>query len=55
MFPSFISLTTAVDTAEIALSKAISLLAPVPSAAAAIEETVAIICDATFSAVKAIF
>ena len=43
MFPSLISLMTAVDTAEIALSYAMSLLAPVPSAAAAIEETVAMI------------
>ena len=48
LLPSFFSVTTAEDRAETALSTAISLLAPVPSAAEAIEETVAIICDATF-------
>ena len=41
--PSFISFITALDTAPTALSKATSLFAPVPSAAAEIVETVEMI------------
>ena len=43
LFPSLTSFITALDTAPIALSKATSLFAPVPSAAADIVVTVDII------------
>ena len=55
LFPSFISLITALDTAPTALSKATSLFAPVPSAAAEIVETVEMIWFATFSETNAKF